>query len=85
MGIISETQKTVKVQREFEGLQAMESSQNMQIIYKELTFVDDELIKEEVKSYSRDYEFWKASELGKAILGMVALDLAEEDPSAPRT
>jgi hypothetical protein len=85
MGIISETQKTVKVQREFEGLQAMESSQNMQIIYKELTFVDGELIKEEVKSYSRDYEFWKESELGQAILGMVALDLAEEDPSAPRT
>ena len=63
----------------------MESSKDMQIIYKELTFVDGELIKEEVKSYSRDYEFWKASELGQAIVGMVTLDLQQEDPSAPRT
>ena len=85
MTTISEEQKTVKVERVFEGLQAFETNDKMTIVYKELTFIDDELIKEDVKSYDRDYQFWKASELGQAILGMVALDLAQEDPSAPRT
>jgi len=85
MTTISEEQKTVKVERVFEGLQAFETNDKMTIVYKELTFIDDELIKEETKSYDRDYQFWKASELGQAILGMVALDLAQEDPSAPRT
>jgi len=84
MTTISEEQKTVKVERVFEGLQAFETNDKMTIVYKELTFIDDELIKEETKSYDRDYQFWKASELGQAILSMVALDLAQEDPSAPR-
>jgi hypothetical protein len=84
MATISEEQKTVKVERVFEGLQAFETNDKMTIVYKELTFIDNELIKEETKSYDRDCQFWKASELGQAILGMVALDLAQEDPSAPR-
>ena len=84
MTTISEEQKTVKVERVFEGLQAFETGEKMTVVYKELTFVDGELLKEEVKSYDRDYQFWKASELGQAILGMVALDLAQSDPSEPR-
>jgi hypothetical protein len=84
MNTIKEGTKKVTIKRVFEGLQAYESSKSMSVIYKELTFVDDELIKEENKSYTRDYEFWKASELGQAIIGMVNLDLMQDDPSAPR-
>jgi len=84
MGVISEEQKTVKVERAFEGLEAHEDGQRMTIFYDETTTIDGEVVKSERKSYSRDYEFWKASQLGQAILGMVSLDLAQEDPTTPR-
>jgi len=77
-------EKQVKITREFEGLRASESKQNLRIVYIEKTFVDDVEVKSEQKEYSRDYAFWKASELGQAILSMVDLDLAQEDPSTPR-
>lgn len=85
MGTIIEGQKLVKIDRVFDGLNTSESEQKLTVFYKEQTFIDGELIKEETKSYDRDYAFWKASELGQAILQMVALDLKQEDPSAPRS
>jgi hypothetical protein len=84
MNTIKEGNKKVTVKRVFEGIQAYKSSESMSIIYKELTYIDDELIKEENKAYPRDYLYWEASELGQAIIGMVNLDLMQEDPSAPR-
>ena len=84
MGTISEEQKTVKVERVFEGLEAHEDGQRMSIFYDEITSIDGEVIRSERKSYLRDFQFWKASQLGQAILGMVALDLEQPDPTIPR-
>lgn len=81
---LESTQKEVKIIRYFEGIEAYETGNTLRVTYKEQTVIDGKIIKEENKSYQRDYEFWKASEIGQAIIGIVSLDLAQQDPSAPR-
>jgi len=78
------SQKEVKVLREFAGIEAYEEGFRLRLSFREKTTLDGEVIKEEIKTYDRDYLFWKASPLGQSILGMVNLDLAQLDPSAPR-
>lgn len=80
---VSTEQKEVKIVREFAGMEASEEYKKLRIIYKEETIVNGEVIKSENKEYLRDYDYWKASQLGVAIIGMVELDLALEYPSAP--
>ncbi len=82
---LESTQKEVKIVRFFEGIEAYETGKSLRVTYKEQTIIDGQVIKEENKSYQRDYEFWKASEIGQAIIGIVSLDLAQQDPSAPRS
>lgn len=81
---LDSTSKTVTVQREFAGIEAYEDGKRLRVAYREITTIDDQVIKDEVKTYDRNYEFWKASEIGQAIIGMIELDLQQQDPSAPR-
>jgi len=83
--IIQSEQKNVVISRSFEGLIAQETNKILTLRYHEQTSIDNEVIKDEIKEYSRDFDFWKASQLGQAILQMVDMDLAQQDPSAPRS
>lgn len=78
-------EKQVKISRVFEYLRASESKESLRVGYYEVTEIDGVEVSRELKEYSRDYDFWKSSELGVAILGMVNLDLAQNDPSTPRS
>lgn len=77
-------EKTVSKNRTFKALEALEDGKILRITYLEQTTINGEVIKSENKSYVRDYDFWKESDLGVAIMEMVDLDLREEDPSLPR-
>jgi len=77
--------KNVKIERRFSKLLADAIENQLVIFYEEVTTVEGEVLKVEQKQYARDYKFWEASELGQAIIGMVGLDLSQQDPSAPRT
>lgn len=81
---LESTQKEVKIIRYFEGIEAYETGKRLTVTYREETVIDGKVILVENKSYVRDYDFWKASEIGQAIIGIVSLDLAQQDPSAPR-
>ena len=81
---VTNESKLVVVSREFDYLRASESKQSLRVGFIEVTTIDGVEVSRESKSYNRDYEFWKASELGVAILGMVNLDLAQSEPSTPR-
>lgn len=76
--------KEVKILRAFAGMEAYEEGKRLRVVFTETTLVDGEVIKRENISYDRDYDFWKASELGQAIIGMIEQDLMQEDPAAPR-
>lgn len=77
-------EKQVKVSRVFEYLRASESKKSLRVGYYEVTEIDGVEVSRELKEYSRDYDFWKASELGVAIISMIELDLAQNEPSEPR-
>jgi hypothetical protein len=76
--------KEVQVLRSFAGMEAYEEGKRLRVVFTETTLVDGEILKQENKSYDRDYDFWKASQIGQAIIGMIELDLMQEDPAAPR-
>lgn len=76
--------KAVQIKREFYSLQAFDDTKLLKVQYKEVVEIDGEVVKEEIKHYERDYDFWKASELGVAIISMIELDLEQNEPSAPR-
>jgi hypothetical protein len=69
--------------REFESLMAISINKTLKISYIERTFVGDEEMKVESKSYNRPYDQWATSQLGTAILGMINLDLNNENPGIP--
>lgn len=72
------------ITREFAGIEAYEDGKRLRVAYREVTYVGNEVIKDEVKTYMRDYDYWKASEIGQAIVAMIELDLQQQDPAAPR-
>lgn len=76
---VTQGNKAVKVERSFHSLQAFEDTKLLKVSYKEITSIDGVEVKEEIKSYVRDYDTWKASELGVAIIGLINTDLAKED------
>jgi hypothetical protein len=78
------TEKIVKISRTFDYLRASETQNYLRIGYIEVTEIDGVEVSRVEKEYDRDYAFWKESELGVAILGMVNLDLAQSNPSTPR-
>ena len=78
------TEKVVKISRKFAYLRASETQNYLKIGFIEVTTIDGVEVSRVEKEYDRDYAFWKASELGVSILGMVDLDLAQLDPSTPR-
>lgn len=82
---VSTQQQEVKITRSFEGMEAYDTDKRLRIVYKEETTIDGQVIKSENKEYIRNYDFWKASELGQAIIGLIESDLQQEDPAAPRT
>lgn len=72
---VQNTNEEVKILRAFEGIEAYESGKSLRISYREQTMIGGEIIKEETKSYIRDYDFWKQSQLGVALIGMIENDL----------
>ena len=81
---VNSASKQVVIKRQFEYLRASESKNSLRVGYYEITEIDGVETKRELIEYPRDYAFWKASELGVAIMDMINLDLAQQDPSAPR-
>ena len=73
-------QQEVRRVRKFESLYASETRQELRVGYIEQMYVGNELMRSELKFYSRDYAMWSTNELGTSILDMIALDLALEDP-----
>lgn len=74
----------VKRIRSFVALEAIESSKTLRISYTEQIYIDGELLKTETYSYTRDYDYWKESEIGLQILDMINEDLRQPDPSISR-
>lgn len=72
---VQNTNEEVKILRAFEGIEAYESGKSLRISYREQTMISGEIIKEETKSYIRDYVFWKQSQLGVALIAMIENDL----------
>jgi hypothetical protein len=70
--------------REFLALEAIEESKMLRISYRETVYIDGELTSVTTRSYNRDYDYWKSSELGVEIMAMVNADLQQADPSVPR-
>jgi hypothetical protein len=70
--------------REFLALEAIEESKMLRISYRETVYIDGELTSVTTRSYNRDYDYWKSSELGVEIMGMVNADLQQAEPSVPR-
>lgn len=77
-------EKEVKRVRTRTGLIANDKTGTLVVTYDESIYIDNVLVSTEAKQYSRDYPYWIASEIGQVIAGMIALDLAQEDPAAPR-
>jgi len=75
MIVISEAEATVKVERVFEGLEAYEDGQKMLIFYKEITSINGEVLKTELKSYQSNFAYWKASTIGQEILRLINVEL----------
>lgn len=84
MAVVVLGQKEVKRVREFTKLEALDETQELIVSYSEVTLIDDVEVSRVQKMYARDYAFWKASEIGQIILGMIGIDLSQEDPAAPR-
>lgn len=82
--VVSEGQVSAVTSRRFEGLYARCSEEMLSVYYVETTTVDGTVVKQETKTYSRDFEFWKQSQLGQAIIELVNEDLSQQDPAAPR-
>lgn len=78
---VNTSQKEVKIVREFAGIEAYKAGESLRIAYREQTLIDGEIIKDEVKTYTRDYNYWEASQIGQAILQLISLDLVKPDPS----
>lgn len=72
---VQNTNEEVKILRAFEGIEAYESNKSLRVTYREQTVVGGEVIKDEMKSYVRDYDFWKQSQLGTALVAMIENDL----------
>jgi hypothetical protein len=72
---VQTTNKEVKILRAFEGIEAYEKEKKLTVTYIEQTVVGGEILKEETKSYVRDYDFWKQSQLGVALIAMIENDL----------
>lgn len=70
--------------REFLALEAIEESKTLRVSYRETVYIDGELTSVTTHSYNRDYDYWKSSELGVEIMGMITADLQQADPSVPR-
>jgi len=70
--------------REFLALEAIEESKMLRVSYRETVYIDGELTSVTTCSYNRDYDYWKSSEIGVEIMGMIAADLQQADPSVPR-
>ena len=70
--------------REFLALEAIEESKMLRISYRETVYIDGELTSVTTRSYNRDYDYWKSSELGVEIMAMVNADLQQSEPSVPR-
>lgn len=75
MIVISESEAIVKVERIFDGIEAHEEGQRMSIFYKEITYVNNELLKTERKSYQSDFIYWKESSIGIEILELINAEL----------
>lgn len=74
----------VKRIREFLALEAIEESKMLRVSYRETVYIDGELTSVTTRSYNRDYDYWKSSEIGVEIMGMITADLQQADPSVPR-
>lgn len=70
--------------REFLALEAIDESKVLRVSYRETVYIDGELTSVTTQSYTRDYDYWKSSEIGIEIMGMVNADLQQADPSIPR-
>lgn len=81
---VNTEEKTVTTERCFAGLIANVEHSKLIVQYRENLIVDGKVIASTMKEYSRDFEFWKASQLGQAIVELVNTDLAQADPSSPR-
>jgi len=75
MIVISELEAIIKVERVFDGIEAHEEGKRMSIFYKEITYINNELLKIERKSYQSDFIYWKESLIGKQILELINIEL----------
>lgn len=73
-----------KIVREFVALEAIDDTKLLRILYRESLYLDGDLTKTTIHSYTRDYDYWKSSAIGAEIIGMIELDLQQADPSIPR-
>jgi hypothetical protein len=84
MIVVSTSEKEVVIKRAFKSLVANDIRETLEVGYLEITELDGVEVKREEKVYNRDYAYWKASELGVAIIGLINDDLEQEDPATPR-
>lgn len=78
---VEETQAVKRVYRVFDGLFANNTSKVLRIQYREITEIDGVEVRNEVKEYGRNYEYWVSHEIGQAVLSLINADLLQEDPS----
>lgn len=69
----------VERQREFISMEVYAESKTLRIAFKEKIVLDDLVINEQINTYNRNYDDWKKSQLGVAILGMISNDLTFEN------
>jgi hypothetical protein len=72
-------QKEVKIVRSFAGMEAYEEEKRLRIVFKEETIIDGVVVKSENRSYTRNYDQWRASELGIAIIALINNDLLTDN------
>ena len=84
MIVVSTSEKEVVIKRAFKSLVANDIRETLEVGYLEITELDGVEVKREEKVYNRDYAYWKTSELGVAIIGLINDDLEQEDPATPR-
>jgi len=84
MIVVSTSEKEVVIKRAFKSLVANDIRETLEVGYLEITELDGVEVKREEKVYNRDYAYWKASELGVAIIGLINDDLEQENPATPR-
>lgn len=81
MVVVEESTAVKRISRSFEGLMSNDTNRTLIITYREIIEVDGIEVSNIIKEYNRNYDYWKESQIGKVITGMIEVDLQQNDPS----